>query len=553
MPTGSMSRPRHERRCRRWTAHGVLPAWAFAWVALGAPATAAYWTQLSSGMPFSDVGLFQLSADGKWAVYAHDAEVDGTVELWSAPSYGGMPRRISGVFPPGQSLHSFAIHPDSSRVVYLAPQDAASVYELYVVPIAGGTPLKLNGALVAGGDVMEFALAASGGTVVYRADQEVDDRFELYSVSISGGVATKINNALVTGGDVTSFRVVPLSSHVIYRADQQTDEVYQIYRGSLGGGGAVRVNGPLTAGGDVHSFAVSDTGIHVVYLADQDTDAVNELYAIPVAGAGGTPWKVNDALVAGGNVVDFRISPDHQRVVYRADQQVDGVFELYSAPPQGGGATKLNGALVTGGDVAFDYAISADSQRVVYRADQQVDEVWELHSAPITGGAAVKLNPALVAGGDVTAFAISPANDWVVYVADQIVDEYPMGFRVPLVGPSASASTIWLRALAIAWRIDAPRGRVVLLGNEAFVDHVVRPWSFPLTGTPDPNGGQQLVPRAAFDPNGDADAFLVGADATILYRADQTTDGKWDLYAIPMYVFWDDFETGDTTAWSVAP
>ncbi len=46
--------------------------------------------------------------------------------------------------------------------------------------------------------------------------------------------------------------------------------------------------------------------------------------------------KLNMPLPAGGSVVEFRITPDGSRVVYRADQDVDNVFELYSVPVQGG-------------------------------------------------------------------------------------------------------------------------------------------------------------------------------------------------------------------------
>ena len=90
--------------------------------------------------------------------------------------------------------------------------------------------------------------------------------------------------------------------------------------------------------------------------------------------------KLNGALVSGGNVTGFfKISPDSSRVVYRADQQTNDVIELYSVPLVGGSETKLNGALVSGGEV-FDFQISPDSSRVVYKADQQTNEVVEFYS-----------------------------------------------------------------------------------------------------------------------------------------------------------------------------
>jgi len=54
-----------------------------------------------------------------------------------------------------------------------------------------------------------------------------------------------------------------------------------------------------------------------------------ELYSVPIGG--GTATKLNPVPV-GSNVFSFSFflfSPDSTRVVYRADQDTDGVFELY--------------------------------------------------------------------------------------------------------------------------------------------------------------------------------------------------------------------------------
>ena len=88
--------------------------------------------------------------------------------------------------------------------------------------------------------------------------------------------------------------------------------------------------------------------------------------------------RLNGPLTTGGIVRSFRISPDSARVVYRADQQTDEVYELYSVPIAGGPVTKLNGAQTAGGNVDA-YFVSPDAARVVYHADQQRDEVYELY------------------------------------------------------------------------------------------------------------------------------------------------------------------------------
>ena len=55
-----------------------------------------------------------------------------------------------------------------------------------------------------------------------------------------------------------------------------------------------------------------------------------------------------------------------------------------------------------------------------------------------------KLNdPIVPADGEVLDFQISPGGEWVVYRADQIYEDWPMGFRVPIGGPTGSAEPIW--------------------------------------------------------------------------------------------------------------
>jgi hypothetical protein len=81
---------------------------------------------------------------------------------------------------------------------------------------------------------------------------------------------------------------------------------------------------------------------------------------------------------------EFEISPDSSRVIYQANQDNVEVFELFRVPINGGTTIKLNGPMVSGGNVsAFEpgftsFFISPDSNRVVYLADQETNNVFEL-------------------------------------------------------------------------------------------------------------------------------------------------------------------------------
>ncbi|MBL0163453.1 MAG: hypothetical protein IPP82_07345 [Xanthomonadales bacterium] len=59
------------------------------------------------------------------------------------------------------------------------------------------------------------------------------------------------------------------------------------------------------------------------------------------------PVKLNGSMVAGGRVSASQVSPDDRIVVYVANQDVDGVNELYSVPIGGGVPIKLNLPLVS--------------------------------------------------------------------------------------------------------------------------------------------------------------------------------------------------------------
>jgi hypothetical protein len=140
------------------------------------------------------------------------------------------------------------------------------------------------------------------------------------------------------------------------------------------------------------------------------------------------PIKLNGALVAGGGLDpnSLRFSPDSSRVLYVADQTTNDVFEVFSVRSTGGVATKLNGALVAGGNVSTPGPrFSPDSSRVLYLADQTTNDVVELFSVPSAGGTAIKLNGLLVSGGDLGTLTKPLLEQTVVMVSFSVFMEEP--------------------------------------------------------------------------------------------------------------------------------
>jgi Tol biopolymer transport system component len=173
------------------------------------------------------------------------------------------------------------------------------------------------------------------------------------------------------------------------------------------------------------AVAISPDSTRVVYVADQDTDGVVELYSAPIDGST-SPAKLNGPMVPGGDVGIYfplegelfappQISADGGWVVYRANEDVVGRFDLYAAPIGGGPSTRLNPALSS---VEVDYAITGDSRHAVYRARSDPTRGPQLHAATLTGSFQVtQLNSALVEDGSVHSFELSGGT--VTYRADQ--------------------------------------------------------------------------------------------------------------------------------------
>lgn len=294
----------------------------------------------------------------------------------------------------------------------------------------------------------------------------------------------------------------------------------------------VKLSGPMPSGGAVTEqwFYVSDDGQYAVYNADATVLGRYDTYSVRTDGQS---EPVNLSHVT-GNAHDWpsnRITPDSTRVVI--SMSVDGVgpYELYSVPITGGPLVKLNGPLVAGGNVG-QYVISDDSAWVIYLADQVVDEVYELFSVPVAGGTAVKLNVPLPAGGEVNMrFDTDGSSSRVVYQAGQPLgigasDLYSVpiagGASVKLSGPLVAGGTVW------GFSVN-PNATRVVYSAEQDTDGVREIFSVPLTGgTP-----VRLNPPLAAG-RGPAGSQISPDGTRVIYWSDQATDGVLELFSVPI-------------------
>jgi hypothetical protein len=457
--------------------------------AVAAPAEALS-TQLSVGMPFSDIDFAstrpQVSPDGQWAVYRHDAVVDNAAWLWSVPMAGGDPIQLSENFAAGAFL-TFAISADSQYVVYSVDQSTPGKTELYSVAIDGSGPIKkISGTITANRNVSSFVISPTSDYVVYAADRgATDNEFNIYSVPIEGpgSLSVPLNHDLPSDWDVEAYRISPDGETVVYRPVRTALGFGELWSVPIIGGEAVKINRFLDIGCAVDSdFQISPNSATVIYRADAPTDETYELYTVPIYG--GTSIKLNPTLPGGASVqTGFQISPNNSKVVFRADTTAVQTFNLYSAPLGGGTATKLNGPLGNGEDVAVGFQITSDNSKVVYRSDEDTTDIDELYVVPIGGGTPLRLNGTMISAGDVLDFAVSPDGSRVVYRADQSVDTLNELYSVAISGGTVTKLN---RTLAAGGDVQqyriSPDSAWVVYGADQDIDTVDELLGVAITG-----------------------------------------------------------------------
>ncbi len=356
-------------------------------------------------------------------VYLADQTIVGVFELF----LGGSGTKLNPPLAAGRTVQSFALTPDASAVVYIADQDQDNVFELFIVKLAQpGVSTKLNGPLVlcllvVCGDVTDFAITADNNSVVYRADQTTDQVFELYQTVLTTMVNSKLNPSFVAGQNIDAFVLLPNSTGVIYRANQNNPGIEELYRVLFATAPAtdrLLVSPPLIVGQNVGPFAPTSDSANVVYIANRPV--AQNLFIVPAGGGGSIQLNSVSPPNPNANVTDFAVTPDGLSVVFRADQDIDQVFELYqtiiSAAPTN---TKLNSPLIFSQNVK-SFGVIPDNSGVVYVADQTTPNVFELFRSLFSGSPPTSpLNPPFVAGQSVADFVFLPNGTGVVYRADQ--------------------------------------------------------------------------------------------------------------------------------------
>lgn len=320
---------------------------------------------------------YRWSPDSSRIAYRADQIIDGVVELYISQADGSSNVQVSSVnsdFSSNAELIDFKWSPDGTRIAYVSNDNVWTRDELYVALSNGSNSNRVSGVVVntSGVDVKSsFKWSPDSLSLAYLADLEIDDVYNLYTVQANGSNNIKISTALkapqgifVWGGSISQFVWAPDNSRLAYVALTKLEiiNVYRLYSVFPDGTDHREISGTMPLNGGVATAKWSPDSSRLAYVARQEAYDVNgyilpgELYTVRSDGtdnvkvSGTMPTNPNIYTLT-GNVTDYLWYSDSQRLLYRADQDIDEQFELYTGQADGSGFMKISGPLIAEGDV----------------------------------------------------------------------------------------------------------------------------------------------------------------------------------------------------------
>jgi len=509
-------------------------------------------TQLQQLAPGSITALVGITADGSRVVYVQN-------HLYSVLNDGTQRVQLD---PPTGGAGAARLTPDLTRVVFVASGN------LYSSPIDVANRTLLLGP----GATADFEISADSTIVV--AVVAAGNFRALVRLSTTGGATpVLLNGPAVSGRGVAALgqKLALTATRAVYRQERDQDGVLELFSAPLDGSAPeVRISQALGGASDVQTFLLSADGQRAVFLADPVFDEAFELFGTPLDGSL-PPRRYHPPFEGGpvlGDVLAFQGGAG-EHVVYRADQDVDEDFELYSARKDGRGSTRLissGSALSTfqlsdaGRVVAFEVGagpvhlfgapsdgtrqpieldrdetsfpapllITPDEARVVYR---KRGTSLDLFSCPLDGSTApVRLSPASLPSSEVKGdFRLDPSGERVVYRAGQEVDGKLELFSVPSdgSGPPLRLNPRLATGGSVSDFRIAPDGREVVFRADLAGNGRFEVFGGPITGERPPTRlHHRLGLRVVTN-------YAVSADGRrVVLRGDLAVAGQNELFSV---------------------
>lgn len=475
---------------------------------------------------------------GRILYRAQILETDENV-LISAPSDPDLPA-VALSPDGGRSVVGFLWSPDGTRAIFW------TAAELFVAPADGSQPALLLHEVPPElpTPFSGVRVSQSGARVLYEYDRR------LHGVPITGGTPIVLSGAVT----VSSFDSAPGGVVLFNQIDPP--ELYSV----LEGGSAPPLLLALQTG------VLDAVGLRGVYRVG------NRLWSVPLD-LSSPAVPLIPVLPGFATINQYLVSPTTDRVIFRADAEIDGQIELFTARTDGSSAAALEPLLLVsaGGDVEFIDGLTPDGLKVLFRAETGSPPTNRLFSAAVDGSGTVQLHE-----GTYSDLAISPDSQFAVFriprpsfhtelfsislatgTLQSLAAPFPSGrlagfqptafdvvikanqgtstpnelYRVPIYPGGPPPAPVKLNGPlvpdGVVWGFaPAPDGASVTFSATAPAWPVRKLFRAELTGAPDP---RIFTTPDLVSVLGDVIAF-VARSGIVAYVADQDVNGQYEVY-----------------------
>ncbi len=337
----------------------------------------------------------KLSPGGEYLVHTNNNQ-----DLFLTTSDSTRPRLLRSSQPllgrvRGNNRGAFAISPDSSHIIYWGRQSAVN-FDLYSITRDGVTVNKINlpETRVASNSSFYFTpeISKNNRWVVYRAWQDAEG-LQLYKSRLDGSDNTLLSDDKASSKPYPGYsrrapsKITDDSSMVVYMARDNASNTASMHVASLEGEPSARQLTPIfSQGGTVNWYApflLTSDSLTVVYFARETTESPYEIFAARLDGS--SVVKLNQPIVDGGRVINYRITVDNRQVVYWANGRDLDIIDLYVSNLDGSGKMQLQENILEQAYSARKPMLTDDG-RAVFRA--VINGVDGIYSKLLSGGVA---------------------------------------------------------------------------------------------------------------------------------------------------------------------
>lgn len=274
----------------------------------------------------------------------------------------------------------------------------------------------------------DFFISPDDTKIVFMAKKNASTAVEAFVVNEDGTNEQKVSGSIVAGGDV--WHVGITNSKAILHGDLETLNRYELWSVNFDGSARTKISGPMVANGGIYIFGynweLSPDYNKVIFKADKATDNVDEIWSVNLDGT--SLVKLSGALVSGGDVQSLSFVKTGY-TIFSADKDIDNLAEYYLAKNDGSALFKLHPSLSAGGTARLFVPQTPGSERIITYVSLNASTSKEIYSIKTDGTDLKKISMNLNSNESISSISRSYMNDWVIYTVYNSVDDNQKIYR----------------------------------------------------------------------------------------------------------------------------